>query len=100
MVSDDSPITLVFDAGGATLRITSVGDYQPDAFTMLGWQVDSIESTVDRLGSAGVSLLRYQELNDNDPRGIWTSPAGARVAWFHDPDGNVLSLTELPQSAA
>jgi catechol 2,3-dioxygenase-like lactoylglutathione lyase family enzyme len=96
---DNAPVALVFDANGTMLRVTAVGDYTPDAFTVLGWQVDSIESTVDRLISAGVAMLRYQGMNENDPRGIWTSPAGARVAWVHDPDGNVLSVTEFPPSA-
>ena len=98
LVSDEAPVALVFDGGGTMLRITAVGDYSPDAFTVLGWQVDSIEKTVDRLASAGVAMLRYSGMNDSEPRGIWTSPAGARVAWFHDPDRNVLSVTEFPKS--
>ncbi|HEV2325693.1 MAG TPA: VOC family protein [Terracidiphilus sp.] len=96
--SDEAPVALVFDGGGTMLRITAVGDYTPDAFTVLGWQVDSIEKTVDRLASAGVAMLRYSGMNDSEPRGIWTSPAGACVAWFHDPDRNVLSVTEFPKS--
>lgn len=99
LVSENAPVALVFDAGGTMLRVTAVGDYTPDAFTMIGWQVDSIETTVDRLASAGVIMLRYSGMNENDPRGIWASPAGARAAWFHDPDGNVLSVTEFPKSA-
>ena len=99
LLSDDAPVALVFDANGTMLRIASVGDYKPDAFTVLGWQVDSIESTVGRLASAGVNMLRYRGMNENDPLGIWISPGGARIAWFHDPDQNVLSVTEFPHSA-
>lgn len=98
LASDNSPVALVFDANGTMLRVTAVGDYTPDTFTVLGWQMDSIESTVDGLASAGVTMLRYKGMNENEPRGIWTSPAGARVAWFHDPDQNVLSVTEFPPS--
>lgn len=99
LVMDNAPVALVFDAHGTTLRVTAAGDYTPHAFTVLGWQVDSIESTVDQLASAGVAMFRYKGMNENDPRGIWTSPAGARVAWFHDPDQNVLSVTEFPPKA-
>lgn len=97
--SDSAPFAMVFDANGTTLRVTAVGDFTPDPFTVLGWQVDSIEKTVDALASAGVTMLRYKGMNDNEPRGIWTSPAGARVAWFHDPDQNVLSVTEFPRES-
>lgn len=97
MVGDYAPVAQVFDANGTMLRVTSVEDYSPAPFTILGWQVESIESTVERLASAGVSPLRYKDMNEDDPRGIWTSPAGARVAWFHDADGNVLSVMEFPR---
>jgi predicted enzyme related to lactoylglutathione lyase len=62
---------------------------------VLGWEVEAIEATVERLTAAGVQFLRYPGMNDSNPLGIWTSPSGARVAWFHDPDGNVLSLTHF-----
>jgi predicted enzyme related to lactoylglutathione lyase len=57
--------------------------------------VEAIEATVERLTAAGIQFLRYPGLNDSNPLGIWTSPSGARIAWFHDPDGNVLSLTQF-----
>jgi catechol 2,3-dioxygenase-like lactoylglutathione lyase family enzyme len=95
LVSDDAPFALVFDANGTMLRVTKVGEHKPAPFTMLGWEVVSIEDTVERLTAAGVAFLRYAGLNDTDPLGIWTSPSGARIAWFHDPDGNVLSVTEF-----
>jgi catechol 2,3-dioxygenase-like lactoylglutathione lyase family enzyme len=100
LVSDDAPFAQVFDANGTMLRVTAVGEFTPDPFTVLGWQVDSIENTAERLAASGITLLRYTGMNDNDPQGIWTSPAGARIAWFHDPDGNVLSITEFPHRAS
>ncbi len=95
LVEDAKPFALVFDANGTMLRVTTVGRFQPAPFTVLGWHVEAIESTVEQLAAAGVEFLRYPGLNDGDPRGIWTSPSGARVAWFHDPDKNVLSLTQF-----
>lgn len=100
LMSDEAPFALVFEANGTMLRVTAVGDYTPDPFTVLGWQVDSIETTAEQLAASGVTLLRYKGINEDDPRGIWTSPGGARIAWFHDPEGNVLSVTEFPTNAA
>jgi len=96
LVSDDSPFALVFDARGTMLRVIMVHQHTPAPFTVLGWQVDDIEETAKSLTAAGVAFLRYPGLNDGDPLGIWTSPSGARIAWFHDPDRNVLSLTRFP----
>jgi catechol 2,3-dioxygenase-like lactoylglutathione lyase family enzyme len=95
LVEDEAPFALVFDANGTMLRVTPVGEYKPAPFTVLGWEVESIESTVERLTAAGVKFLRFAGMNDGDALGIWTSPSGARIAWFNDPDGNVLSLTQF-----
>ena len=95
LVSDDKPFALVFDANGTMLRVTTVPEHHPAPFTVLGWEVESIESTVEQLTSAGVAFQRYPGLNDKDPYAIWTSPSGARIAWFNDPDKNVLSLTQF-----
>jgi catechol 2,3-dioxygenase-like lactoylglutathione lyase family enzyme len=95
LVSDDAPFALVFDANGTMLRVTTVGEHAPAPFTVLGWDVESIESVVERLTAAGVEFLRYPGLNENDTLGIWTAPGGARIAWFHDPDKNVLSVTKF-----
>lgn len=93
LVADEKPFALVFDANGTMLRVTTVHEMTPHPFTVLGWHVANIEETVDRLAAAGVEFNRYKGMNDADPRGIWNSPSGARVAWFKDPDGNVLSVT-------
>ena len=95
LVEDEAPFALVFDAHGTMLRVTPVGEHRPAQFTVLGWEVDSIESTVGRLAKAGVTFLRFPGMNDTDPLGIWNAPSGARIAWFNDPDGNVLSLTQF-----
>jgi catechol 2,3-dioxygenase-like lactoylglutathione lyase family enzyme len=95
LVADEKPFALVFDANGIMLRVTTVHELKAQPFTVLGWRVVEIEGTVDKLVAAGVEFLRFQGMNDNDPRGIWNSPSGARIAWFKDPDGNVLSVTEF-----
>jgi predicted enzyme related to lactoylglutathione lyase len=97
LTSDERPFALVFDANGTMLRVAMVKDHNPAPFTVLGWQVKAIEPVVERLAAEGVDCIRYPGMNDGDPHGIWNSPSGARVAWFHDPDGNVLSITEFPK---
>lgn len=95
LVADEKPFALVFDANGTMLRVTTVHELKPQPFTVLGWHVERIEETVDQLTAAGVEFNRYKGMNDSDLRGIWNSPSGARVAWFKDPDENVLSVTEF-----
>jgi catechol 2,3-dioxygenase-like lactoylglutathione lyase family enzyme len=95
LVADQAPFALEFDVNGVMLRVTTVHEVQPQPFTILGWRVDDIEATIDRLVAAGVAFERYPGMNDSDPRGIWKAPSAARIAWFKDPDGNVLSLTEF-----
>jgi catechol 2,3-dioxygenase-like lactoylglutathione lyase family enzyme len=98
LVADEKPFSLVFDLNGIMLRVTTVHELKPQPFTVLGWRVADIEGAVDRLVAAGVRFERYPGMNDSDPRGIWNSPGGARIAWFKDPDGNVLSLTEFKKN--
>ena len=95
LVEDEQPFALVLDANGVMLRVTAVHEHNPAPFTVLGWSVASIENTVEQLTSAGVEFQRYPGINDGDPKGIWNAPSGARVAWFKDPDGNVLSVTQF-----
>jgi len=95
LVEDQKPFAMVFDANGTMVRVTPVGEFKPQPFTVLGWDVERIESTVEGLTAAGVEFLRFKGMNDGNALGIWNAPSGARVAWFKDPDGNVLSLTEF-----
>ncbi len=91
---EDGPFALVLEAArGVTVRVQKMERVSPPPGTALGWSVPDVEATVRGLGQRGVSFLRYDGVHQ-DERGIWTSPGGARVAWFADPDGNVLSVTE------
>lgn len=88
---DQRPFALVHDSGLSQLRITLVEDVRPATYTVHGWLVADLEGEIDRLIEGGVTLNRYEGMAQ-DERGIWTSPSGARIAWFLDPDGNNLSL--------
>jgi len=94
-ISADS-FALVFKAHGTTLRIVNVAevkDFHPASFTILGWQVTNVSDTVGDLVKKGVRFERFPGM-DQDAKGIWKSPTGARVAWFKDPDGNMLSISQ------
>jgi catechol 2,3-dioxygenase-like lactoylglutathione lyase family enzyme len=93
-LSDESPFALVFDAHGTMLRVTPVKDISPAVYTVLGWQVPDILVAAKTLDKAGVRFERYEGLQQ-DELGIWTVPGGgAKVAWFKDPDGNTLSISQ------
>ena len=93
-LEDVTPYACVLRGGLVMVRVTKVGSLQPQPFTVLGWQVDDIHAVADQLAAAGVDLVRYESL-DQDSAGVWTTPGGDRVAWFNDPDGNILSLTQF-----
>ncbi len=93
LVSEEPPFALVFDANGIMLRL-GMGKELPTADgTVLGWRVPDITAAVKDLKQAGVRFERYEYMKQDD-WGIWTTPTGAKVAWFKDPDGNVLSISE------
>jgi len=87
------PFALVFDANGNVLRLTKMKEFTPQRFTILGWEVPDIEAAVRQLMANGVKFERY-EFVKQDELGIWTAPGGTRVAWFLDPDGNNLSVSQ------
>jgi catechol 2,3-dioxygenase-like lactoylglutathione lyase family enzyme len=93
LVGDDK-FAIVFDANGTMLRIQKVEEHAPPEFTVLGWDVADITATIGLMTARGVGFERYFWL-EQDERGIWTAPGGAQVAWFKDPDGNLLSLTQF-----
>ena len=95
-VLSEDDFALVLDSNGAKVRVTKVDDFTPQPFTILGWEVGDIDRVVSGLAGKGVQFERFG-LKDQDPQGIWKSPSGARVAWFKDPDGNLLSLTQSPR---
>jgi len=92
-VSED-PFAVVFDSNGNMIRLTKVNEFRPQPFTVLGWQVSDIVAAVKRLQGAGVTFERYGEFMQQDELGIWTAPGGTKVAWFKDPDGNTLSVSQ------
>jgi len=92
-VSQD-PFAVVFEANGTMLRVTKVQQFQPQQFTILGWDVADIADSLERLSARKVKFENYG-MPGQDQQGIWKSPSGAHVAWFKDPDGNVLSLTQF-----
>jgi len=90
----DEPPALVFQVGQSMLRIQKVERVHTAPYTVLGWEVSDIRLTVQRLHAAGVVFERYEGMNQ-DEDAIWHAPSGAFVAWFKDPDGNTLSLTQF-----
>lgn len=92
----DEPSALVFDANGTILRVTRAKDLAPAPYTVLGWRVADIGAAVRALAGRGIRFHRFVD-KEQDPSGVWTSPTGAKVAWFKDPDGNLLSLTQFPE---
>jgi len=90
LMSEDG-FALQFNCSGTCLRVTTVRELTPHPFTVLGWTVPVIEETVKELTDKGVVFERYGFLQQ-DAWGIWTAPGGTKVAWFKDPDGNLLSL--------
>lgn len=89
-----TPVACVLRAHGTTLRVTLVEDFNPAPYTVLGWSVPDIQATVRHLTERGVAFERFEGMSQ-DAAGAWTAPGGDRVAWFKDPDGNTLSITEL-----
>jgi catechol 2,3-dioxygenase-like lactoylglutathione lyase family enzyme len=94
-VQDVSGFACVFRVGPITLRVTLVGELTPAPFTVFGWEVAPIHETIADLAGRGVEFIRYEGMGQ-DGAGVWTAPGGAQVAWFRDPDGNTLSLTQGP----
>ena len=92
-VSDDG-FALVFNANGIMIRVVKLQQFMPAQYTILGWQVREIEKVVARLQEQGVHFERYGFFQQ-DELGIWTAPGGDKVAWFKDPDGNTLSLSQF-----
>jgi catechol 2,3-dioxygenase-like lactoylglutathione lyase family enzyme len=91
-VKDDG-FALVLDANGIMIRVAKAPEFKPAQFTILGWQVSGIEKIVAALQGKGVHFERFGFL-EQDELGIWTAPSGDKVAWFKDPDGNILSVSE------
>ena len=87
---------LVFESGGTAIRVVKVGEFKAASFTILGWWVTDIEECVRKLRRRRIVFERYAWMKQDD-QGIWTAPGGTKVAWFKDPDGNILSVSEHPE---
>lgn len=94
LVGEEAEHALVFDAGGTMLRVSVVQEVPLAPYTVLGWRVGDIGAVVHGLASKGLTFERFPGFTQ-DARGIWSAPDGTRIAWFKDPDGNMLSLTQF-----
>lgn len=92
LIAEDN-YALEFEANGTILRVNIVQDFKPQLFTVLGWNVNDISSTIKLLNEKDIFCENYGFI-EQDGLDIWTAPGGTKVAWFKDPDGNVLSLSE------
>jgi len=91
-VKDDG-FALVFESNQVRIRVSKVPpEFKPAQFSILGWEVPNIEEAVKNLTKAGVRFEIFGFFKQ-DELGIWTAPTGDKVAWFKDPDGNILSLS-------
>lgn len=93
-MTEQTDLACVFDANGTMLRVTAVPEVARAGYTVLGWRVVDITAAARELSARGVTFLRFDGM-DQDADGVWTSPGGSRIAWFADPDGNTLSLTQF-----
>jgi catechol 2,3-dioxygenase-like lactoylglutathione lyase family enzyme len=90
----DDGFAALFEVGGITLRLTEVPSYAASGHPVLGWEVGDMEAAVSALAAKGIAMSIYEGLGQ-DERGIWTAPdKSCKVAFFNDPDGNGLSLTQ------
>jgi len=94
---ESSPYALAYMDGGTMLRVQIVDALTPAQYTVYGWQVSDIGAEVDALTAKGATFQTFPNLTQ-DAKGIWTTPGGAKIAWFNDPSGNVLSLTQFAPS--
>ena len=94
-IRSNDAFAISIDAAGVELRLQKVEQFTPQPFTALGWQVADLADVVQHLTRHGVTPERYPWLAQ-DSTGIWDAPSGARIAWFKDPDGNLLSVAQYP----
>jgi len=90
----DDPFAIVLRSKGVEIRVVRIESFSPSPHTIFGWMVPDIEAVVRELSAAGIVFERYPFL-EQDAAGIWSDPTGrAKVAWFKDPDGNLLSVSQ------
>lgn len=93
-VESEDDWAVVFDLNGTMLRMQKNVDFTPQQFTVLGWRVDDIAAKMAELREKGVKFEQYPWMPP-DSDGVMEFPGGAKVAWFLDPAGNNLSLTQF-----
>jgi predicted enzyme related to lactoylglutathione lyase len=93
VLGNDGFALVLRGGNGTMIRCVSMPEVEPQPFTIMGWEVPEIQAAVRRLRSSGVALKRYPQFQQ-DEDAVWTAPDGSRVAWFSDPSGNVLSLSQ------
>jgi catechol 2,3-dioxygenase-like lactoylglutathione lyase family enzyme len=94
-LTHEDDFAAVFDLNGTMLRVSTVPTHEAQAYTVLGWEVPDIAESAKGLRDKGVSFVIYDGFGQ-DELGIWSPPGGTtKVAWFKDPDGNLLSLTQF-----
>ena len=92
----DDEFALVFEMHGTTLRIAKTAQFSAAQHTVLGWEVEDIPSALEELQRRGITFERFPNMGQ-DELGVCTFPSGDKVAWFKDPDGNLLSISQLAQ---
>jgi catechol 2,3-dioxygenase-like lactoylglutathione lyase family enzyme len=97
-LSDDG-FAIVLDANGNKVRLTKMKEVKPQPFTVLGWETADIAADIRQLQGNGVAFERFHDFMKQDELGVWTAPDGTKVAWFKDPDGNILSLSQHIKSS-
>ena len=97
LITDDQ-FAISFDANGTMIRIGKAQNHKPAQGTVLGWEVDDIHGAIRELTARGVHFEQWNlPFMKQDEDGVWTPPNGDQVAWFKDPDGNVLSISRHTQ---
>jgi catechol 2,3-dioxygenase-like lactoylglutathione lyase family enzyme len=91
--TESSPFANAYAVNGTALRLTLVDELRQAPFTVAGLRVADVTAAIAGLGAKGVSFKHYPDM-EQDSDGVWTAPGGSRIAWFEDPDGNVLSLQQ------
>ena len=91
---EDTPFAIVFDGPGGQLRLANTPSFTPQPFTVVGWVVEDITARMTELKAHGIAFEFFDGM-PQDENGVWTVPDGTKICWFKDPDGNVLSLTQI-----
>lgn len=91
----ETPEGLRLNAGGNSVFVYAKPNHEAATFTLLNFEVASVDEAVDGLTKRGVRFEVYDEGElQTDAKGICRSPTGPTIAWFKDPAGNFLSVVQ------